>query len=75
VTAPLGWRSRWANLRAALVTLVTGRHVYLSTSCLHGEHAHCRSTLSAHGGIKLPGRCKFGPEVCRCPTCRHGIDR
>lgn len=40
-------------------------HVYLSTGCLHGEHAYCQST---HGqaGLKTPAQCKFCQAACTC---------
>jgi hypothetical protein len=65
-------RLRWANLWAAVLTAVTGRHAYLSTSCLHGRHERCRSATRADGGTKEPGTCKHCKAVCRCPTCEHG---
>lgn len=47
-------------------------HDYISTSCLHGEHEHCRSAVNAAGGEKTPGTCKFCTAVCRCSECDHG---
>lgn len=47
-------------------------HEYMSTSCLHGEHEHCRSSVSATGGAKTPGTCKHCTAVCRCLVCDHG---
>lgn len=42
-------------------------HVYLSTSCLHGEHGYCQSHTGL-SGAKKPARCKFceAPCVCDC---------
>lgn len=42
-------------------------HVYLSTSCLHGEHGYCQSHTGL-SGAKKPSRCKFceAPCVCDC---------
>lgn len=47
-----------------------GEHYYLSTSCFHGVHEHCRSTLNMEGGKKEPGTCKWCPAECICP-CHH----
>ena len=44
-------------------------HVYLSTGCLHGEHAYCQS-MTGQQGEKRPGRCKFCDARCTCPC--HG---
>ncbi|WP_097865874.1 hypothetical protein [Streptomyces sp. rh34] len=44
-------------------------HVYLSTGCLHGEHAYCQS-MTGQQGEKRPGRCKFCDARCTC-SC-HG---
>ncbi len=46
---------------------VVGHRWYFSTSCRHTEHEHCRSTVSAHGGTKKPGTCKWCPTRCLCP--------
>lgn len=46
-------------------------HDYISTSCLHGDHEHCRSAVNAAGGEKTPGTCKHCKAVCRCPDCDH----
>ena len=42
-------------------------HEYLSTGCLHGDHAYCQSKTGA-AGPKTPGQCKFcaTPCVCAC---------
>jgi hypothetical protein len=48
-------------------------HEYLSTSCLHGEHAYCQSTTGISGSImwaKTPASCKFCGAACICPC--HG---
>lgn len=44
-------------------------HVYLSTGCLHGEHAYCQGH-TGQAGAKKPARCKFcdAPCVCDCHT-------
>lgn len=66
-------RLRLVNLQAAVLTLATGRHRYLSTACLHGQHHHCRSWVNRDDEPKVPGTCKFDRgEVCICPVCNHG---
>lgn len=42
-------------------------HRYLSTGCLHGEHAYCQANTGA-AGTKTPAQCKFctAPCVCDC---------
>lgn len=67
----IGWSMRWLILRAAVLTLVTGTHHYVSTGCVHGNHEHCRSAINAAGGSKAPGTCKFCPATCGCPGCNH----
>ncbi|MEU9470470.1 hypothetical protein AB0D78_28400 [Streptomyces avermitilis] len=44
-------------------------HVYLSTGCLHNEHAYCQSNTGANGA-KQPAQCKFctAPCICACHT-------
>lgn len=44
-------------------------HDYLSTGCLHGEHAYCQS-MTGQQGEKRPGRCKFCDAQCRCSCHR-----
>ncbi|MFJ8345075.1 hypothetical protein ACIQ9J_01605 [Streptomyces sp. NPDC094153] len=41
-------------------------HVYLSTSCLHGEHGYC-SNVDGIAGLKKPAQCKFCAAPCVCP--------
>jgi hypothetical protein len=41
------------------------RH-YLSTSCVHGDHAYCQGDTGA-AGAKTAARCKFCPSKCVCP--------
>lgn len=41
-------------------------HTYLSTSCLHDVHDHCRGTVSVTGGPKEPATCKYCPARCVC---------
>lgn len=40
-------------------------HVYLSTGCLHGDHAYCQN-MTGLNGAKRPGECKFCQASCRC---------
>lgn len=54
------------------VTRPDATHFYLSTSCLHGDHEHCRSAVNVDGDPKRPGTCKHCGAVCRCQECRHG---
>lgn len=62
----LSWRTRWLLLRCALQTLATGRHVYVATSCIHGDHAYCQRGVRGDGGPKRPATCKFASEPCAC---------
>ena len=44
-------------------------HVYLSTSCLHGEHDYCKNDKGSNGAVswhKMPGECKFCAAQCVC---------
>jgi hypothetical protein len=45
-------------------------HFYLSTACLHGEHDACGKLQHDRGECGSP-HCKYCPEVCVCPRCRH----
>lgn len=45
-------------------------HAYLSTACLHGEHAYCQGSLRMDGAAKRPACCKFCGAACVCPC--HG---
>ncbi|MDX3549719.1 hypothetical protein PV729_45370 [Streptomyces europaeiscabiei] len=42
-----------------------GVHRYLSTGCLHGDHAYCQA-MTGLNGAKRPGECKFCQASCRC---------
>lgn len=57
------------RLAVALTRLAhrLGVHVYLSTSCLHGDDEYCRNHTGL-SGQKTPAQCKFdaAPCVCRC---------
>ncbi|MBB1252901.1 hypothetical protein H3146_05905 [Streptomyces sp. OF3] len=54
-----------------------GRHVYLSTGCLHGRHDYCQAMTGANGQ-KRPGQCKFADEhgctPCVCPCHQPGAE-
>jgi hypothetical protein len=63
-----------AGLQAAAQHGSDGQHHYLSTACLHGQHDHCRSAVTADGQAKQPGTCKFCPAVCMCLDCEHGTE-
>lgn len=41
-------------------------HHYLSTGCLHGEHAYCQGK-TGQAGAKVPTKCKFCDAHCQCP--------
>lgn len=49
---------------------VNGEHYYLSTSCFHGLHSHCRSAVNIDDEDKIPGTCKYCPAKCIC-VCHH----
>lgn len=54
---------------------MAGLHVYLSTSCQHGQHDYCASATGSNGQtewVKRPGRCKFCPALCVCSCHRSG---
>lgn len=39
-------------------------HVYLSTSCFHGDHDYCKN-MTGLNGTKRPAECKFCGAMCR----------
>ena len=52
------------------MTVADVAHEYLSTSCLHGEHAYCQSVTGSNGTTewaKAPASCKFCRTPCICP--------
>ncbi|MGW7053096.1 hypothetical protein [Streptomyces sp. NPDC054887] len=55
------------RLAVALTRLAhqLGTHHYLSTGCLHGDHAYCQGKTGLVGA-KRPSRCKFCGSPCRC---------
>lgn len=61
----LSLRARTLALSAGLRTALTGRHVYLSTGCLHADHAYCQGMTGA-AGAKRPGECKGCSAACVC---------
>lgn len=64
-----------ARIAAALAYLLTryahhlGVHAYLSTGCLHGDHAYCQG-MTGLAGKKRPGECKHCGAKCVCEC--HG---
>lgn len=63
------------TLAAQDMAAPTGRHVYLSTGCLHGEHGYCASATGTNGHTrwaKQPAKCKFCGTGCTCP-CHEEI--
>jgi hypothetical protein len=66
---PIMWRTRWLMLWAALLTLLTGRHHYLSTGCIAGRHDYCQS-MTGPNGEKNPATSKFSGAPCIC-WCGH----
>lgn len=40
-------------------------HVYLSTSCFHGQHHYC-ANIGGVASPKVPATCKFCPAECVC---------
>ena len=40
-----------------------GKHIYLSTSCLHGDCEYCQSNTGLCGN-KTPASCKFCGSLC-----------
>ncbi len=48
-------------------------HRYLSTGCLHGDHAYCQNRRG-QAGPKKPGECKFCSAKCVCRCHREATD-
>ncbi|MFD8335558.1 hypothetical protein ACFV42_23300 [Streptomyces solisilvae] len=62
---------------SALNALGAGSHVYLSTSCEHGNHGYCSSYRGSNGETvwdKKPAACKFCDVACIC-WCHWGPHR
>jgi hypothetical protein len=55
--------ARWLT---AAAHRIAGRHVYLSTGRLHGEHSYCQCHTGL-SGAKAPAVCKFCKAPCQCP--------
>ncbi|MCX5209751.1 hypothetical protein OG689_10695 [Kitasatospora sp. NBC_00240] len=71
VLSPAAAARRIAQLEAELARLqAADPHHYLSTGCLHGDHAYCRSDTGA-AGTKTPAVCKFCAAPCVC-VCHQG---
>lgn len=60
-----GWDRRLAELGGALRPEQQGVHRYLSTGCLHGDHAYCKN-MTGLNGAKRPGSCKHCGARCIC---------
>jgi hypothetical protein len=62
-------------MNLAKMVIKSGRHIYWSTACLHGEHAYCSSDTGTNGEttwVKAPGRCKFCRAQCTCHCHAEG---
>jgi hypothetical protein len=68
---PAGWAE--TNQRPVTLAAVPDTpavtHDYLSTGCLHGEHAYCQGK-TGQAGAKKPAQCKFCEAKCLCDC--HG---
>lgn len=61
------FRSRIAVLLQRAAHRTAGRHVYLSTGCLHGDHGYCQTEARRYDGTtKKPSVCKFCEAKCIC---------
>ncbi|MDX2528018.1 hypothetical protein [Streptomyces europaeiscabiei] len=67
------WDRRLVELGAALGPEQQGVHRYLSTGCLHGNHAYCQS-MTGLNGSKRPGECKHCQARCIC-GCHAGEEQ
>ncbi|SFD13623.1 hypothetical protein [Streptomyces aidingensis] len=76
VLNPAQVRELIAQLTGWLGAVEPGRHIYLSTSCLHGRHGRCSAptATSDHGETwtKTPSVCKFCKSPCVCPCHPKG---
>ncbi|MEU9703048.1 hypothetical protein [Streptomyces sp. NPDC047981] len=62
------------KIRAALdehQEQLAAAHHYLSTGCLHDQHAYCQGK-SGQAGPKSPAQCKFCQAPCVCPCHTSG---
>jgi len=55
----------WQTAAQAAGQATAGVHVYLSTGCLHGDHAYCKS-MTGLNGAKRPASCKKCGAKCIC---------
>ncbi|MFD3520462.1 hypothetical protein [Streptomyces sp. NPDC058653] len=55
----------WLATTLTRLTHRLGTHHYLSTGCLHADHAYCQGKTGM-AGAKKPGSCKFCDAACRC---------
>jgi hypothetical protein len=66
-----------ANVREGLAAVLAivhspDPHIYLSTACLHGDHAYCQVEARRYdGSTKTAATCKFCASPCICP-CHRG---
>lgn len=58
-------RAYLAAVLQRLAHQLAGQHVYLSTGCLHEDHAYCQG-MTGLAGKKRPGECKFCGAKCVC---------
>ncbi|MDX3714400.1 hypothetical protein PV733_36845 [Streptomyces europaeiscabiei] len=65
------WDRRLAELGATLQSEKPGVHRYLSTGCLHGDHAYCQN-MTGLNGSKRPGECKHCQARCICGCHQPG---
>ncbi len=65
----LHYARKWREFEEHPQTIVDGEHLYLSTGCLHGNHAYCQNK-EGQAGPKVPGECKHCSAGCICPC--HG---
>lgn len=63
-------REQWGDHHPDEIVEQSGAHVYLSTGCLHGDHAYCQSTVGAWH--KQPAQCKFCAAACTCSCHQTG---
>lgn len=49
---------------------IAGQHIYLSTGCLHDDHAYCQA-MTGMNGSKRPGECKHCHARCICACHRE----
>lgn len=70
------WRATAEVAVVAYNEFVEGTgHIYLATSCRHGEHGYCQANTGAQGD-KVPAVCKFcrAPCICSCHALGKLVD-